>query len=77
MSSLMLKDFLNVLPGCYANMFFVFTAMKPHRTLRSMLVHPKDKLLLHQKSKAIYKYLVLIALNLTLVRPDDLLAPEP
>ena len=29
--------------------------MKPHRTLRSMLVHPKDKLLPHQKSEAIYE----------------------
>ena len=29
--------------------------MKPHRTLCSMLVHPKDKLLLHQKSEAIYE----------------------
>ena len=30
------------------------TAMKPHCTIRSMLVHPKDKLLPEQKSEAIY-----------------------
>ena len=29
--------------------------MKPHRTLRSMLVHPKNKLLPHKKSEAIYE----------------------
>ena len=33
----------------------ISTAMKPHRTLRSMLVHLKDKLLPHQKSEAIYE----------------------
>ena len=33
----------------------ISTAMKPHRTLRSMLVYPKDKLLPHQKSEAIYE----------------------
>ena len=32
-----------------------YTAVKPHRTLRSILVHPKDKLLSHQKSEAIYE----------------------
>jgi len=31
------------------------TAMKPHRTIRSMLVHPKDKLLPQQKAEAIYE----------------------
>ena len=31
------------------------TAVEPHRTLRSILVHPKDKLLPHQKGEAIYK----------------------
>ena len=35
----------------------ISTIMKPHRTLRSMLVHPKDKLLPHQKSEAIYEIL--------------------
>ena len=33
----------------------ISTATKPHRTLRSMLVHPKEKLLPHQKSEAIYE----------------------
>ena len=33
----------------------ISTTMKPHRTLCSMLVHPKDKLLSHQKSESIYE----------------------
>ena len=38
------------------------TAMKPHRTLRSMLVHPKDTPLPHQeKVRPSTKYLVPIA----------------
>ena len=35
----------------------ISTAMKPHRSLHSMLVHSKDKLLPHQKSEAIYEIL--------------------
>ena len=31
------------------------TAMKPHRTLHSRLIHLKDRLLPHQKSEAIYE----------------------
>ena len=33
------------------------TALKPHRTLRSLLVHPKDKLEASQKAQAIYEIL--------------------
>ena len=31
------------------------TALKPHRTLRNLLVHPKDKLDTKQKAEAIYE----------------------
>ncbi|XP_070579089.1 uncharacterized protein [Ptychodera flava] len=31
------------------------TAMKPHRTLRNILVHPKDKLLTNKKAEVVYE----------------------
>ena len=50
----------------------ISTAMKPHRTLRSILVHPKDKLLPIKKVRPSMKSHVLIAPNLTSVRLDAL-----
>lgn len=32
----------------------IATAMKPHRTIRSVLVHPKDKIKLENKSEIVY-----------------------
>ena len=32
----------------------IATAMKPHKTLRSLLVHPKDKIKLQNKSDIVY-----------------------
>ena len=34
----------------------VSTAMRPHQTLRNMLVHPKDKQELENKCEVVYKF---------------------
>ena len=54
----------------------IATAMKPHTTLRNMLVHPKDKRDKKRKLRRLFtRFPVQLAKNLTLARPAGYSAP--
>ena len=47
----------------------VSTAMRPTNTLKSLLVHPKDKKNNLETSEVVYEFLVRVAINRMLVNP--------
>ena len=42
---------------CVLKKYWVVTAMQPHTTLRSMSIHPKDKVQLEEQDELVYQIL--------------------